>query len=53
MRIILTPLEAFYAMRNFLETYFKKTSSDTIGALLSCMQFLDDDITTDPALWQD
>ena len=40
-------------MQLFLEDYFRVTSSDSIGALLSCMQFLDDDQTADPALWED
>jgi hypothetical protein len=48
----LTPLQAFNAMQEFLEIYFKKTSSDSIAALLSCMQFLEDDETADPALWE-
>lgn len=46
----LTSLQAYNAMQNFLEAYFEQTSSDSIGTLLSCMQFLDDDITSDQAL---
>ncbi len=53
MNKLLTPLQAFYVMQLFLEDYFRVTSSDSIGALLSCMQFLDDDQTVDPALWED
>lgn len=50
---MLTPLQAFNAMQDFLEIYFKKTSSDSLGALLSCMQFLDDEQTADQAIWED
>ena len=50
---LLTPLQSFYSMHLFLESYFYATSSDSIGALLSCMQFLDDGETADPVLWQD
>jgi hypothetical protein len=53
MNRVLTSRQAFYAMQLFLEDYFRVTSSDSIGALLSCMQFLDDDQTVDPALWED
>ena len=49
----LTSLQAFYDMQEFLEVYFKKTSSDELGALLSCMQFLEDGQTADPVLWED
>jgi hypothetical protein len=53
MNDTLTPLQAFNAMQEFLEIYFKKTASDSIGALLSCMQFLEDGQTADQALWED
>ena len=53
MNKLLTPRQAFYVMQLFLEDYFRVTSSDSVGALLSCMQFLDDDQTADPALWED
>jgi hypothetical protein len=46
----LTNLQAFNTMRKFLEYHFNMTSSDDLGALLSCMQFLPDNITVDPAL---
>lgn len=51
--LVLTPLESFYAMHLFLEHYFNATDSDSIGGLLSCMHFLDDGLTADPALWED
>ncbi len=53
MNTRLTPLQAFNAMTKFLEIYFKRTSSDSIGALLSCMQFLEDGQTADQAIWED
>jgi hypothetical protein len=53
MNKVLTPLQGFYAMHLFLEQYFYVTSSDSIGALLSCMQFLNDGDTADPVLWID
>ncbi len=53
MDITLTPEQSFYAMQEFLEEYFKITSSDALGALLSCMQFLEDGQTADSALWED
>jgi hypothetical protein len=53
MKNKLTVLEAFYAMHIFLEDYFKITSSDSIGALLSCMHFLDDGEPADSAFWED
>lgn len=53
MNKLLTPLESFYTMHLFLEEYFYASSSDSIGALLGCMCFLDDGETADPALWED
>ena len=53
MNKLLTPLQSFYVMHLFLEDYFYATSSDSIGALLGCMRFLDDGETADPVLWQD
>ena len=53
MRNKLNKLEAFNAMRIFLEQYYEMTSSDDVGALLSIMQFLPDDTTADPAVWED
>ncbi len=48
-----TSIQSFYAVQFFLEDYFKITSSDSLGALLSCMQFLNDGDTADPVLWID
>ena len=53
MNKLLTPIQSFYAMHLFLEKYFDATSSDSIGALLSCMHFLNDGQTADPVLWDD
>ncbi|HJZ23971.1 MAG TPA: hypothetical protein VJ201_05930 [Candidatus Babeliales bacterium] len=53
MSKLLIPLQSFYTMHLFLENYFNATSSDSIGALLGCMHFLDDGETADPALWED
>jgi len=49
----LTNLQAFNAMRLFLEKYYEQTSSDDVGALLSDMLFLEDGGTADPAAWND
>ena len=49
----LTPLQAYAAMQLFLEDYFQKTSSDSLGSLLGSMSFLEDGHTADPALWVD
>ncbi len=53
MNMILTPLQAFFAMQALLEAYFKKTSSDSIAVLLSCSEFLEDGTTADTVLWID
>jgi hypothetical protein len=50
---LLNPRQAFFVMQVFLEDYFRVTSSDSVGSLLSCMQFLEDGQTADPALWED
>jgi hypothetical protein len=49
----LTSLQSYNVLSHFLETYYDKTASDSLGALLSCMQFLDDGKTADTALWED
>ena len=49
----LTVLQAFNAMRKFLEKYYNETSSDDVGSLLGELQFLDDGETADPAAWID
>ena len=37
----------------FLETYYERTQSDEIGALLGSLQLLEDGKPADPAMWQD
>lgn len=50
----LTDLQAFNAMRIFLEGYYERTGSDDIGSLLSDIQFFGaDKETADPAAWED
>ena len=51
--LLFTSVQAFYVMHFFLQKYFNGTSSDSIGALLGCMHFLDDGETADPAFWED
>ena len=53
MKDKLTELQAFNAMRLFLEKQYEMTDSDDIASLLSGMQFLPDDTTVDPAIWLD
>jgi len=47
----LTELQAFNAITEFLEEYYKKTSSDLIILLLGDMLFWPDGDTIDPAAW--
>lgn len=50
----LTDLQAFYAMRLFLEKYYKETGSDDVGSLLGDLQFFEKEKeTADPAAWSD
>lgn len=50
----LTILQAFKAMKNFLEGYYSRTNSDDVGSLLGDMQLVDDEtITMDSAAWED
>ena len=49
----LTILEAFEAMKCFLDTYYNYTKSDDVGGLLGGLQFLEDGSTADPAYWQE
>ena len=53
MNDCLTTLQAFDAMRKFLEGYYERTSSDDIGSLLGDMQMLSNGKTADPAAWHD
>jgi hypothetical protein len=48
---ILTLDEAYDAMVDFLETYYKETNSDDIACLLSEMQLISEGQTADPADW--
>lgn len=49
----LTIIDAFSAMRNYLEAYYERTSSDDIACILSDTQFFSEGETADPAAWQD
>lgn len=49
----LKSLQAFNVMRNFLEGYYERTSSDDVGSLLGDLQILQDGSTTDSAAWDD
>jgi hypothetical protein len=53
METILTKIQAFNAMRKFLEMYYERTSSDDVGSLLGDLQMLRDGHTADPAAWHD
>jgi len=48
----LTDLQAFYAMRLFLEKYYKATGSDDVGSLLGDLLFFEKE-TADPVAWED
>jgi hypothetical protein len=50
----LTNLQAFNAMRKFLEGYYERTNSDDVGSLLGDLQLLSGGGGTfDPAAWHD
>lgn len=49
----ITKMEAFLAMKEFLNSYYKMTKSDDVGALLGAMEILEDGETADPAIWED
>jgi hypothetical protein len=49
----LTELQAFNAMRKFLDGYWERTHSDDIGVLLGELQLFPDGGTFDPAAWED
>jgi len=54
MNFKLTDVEAFNAMRLFLEKYYEQTGSDHVGSLLGDMQFIGEDRNTaDSAAWYD
>jgi len=47
----LSAIEAFQAMRLFLESYFERTKSADVGSLLGDLQIAEDGTTFDPAAW--
>jgi len=49
----LTSIQAFTAMRRFLEMYYSRTLSDDVGSLLGDLQMTGDGETSDPAAWHD
>jgi len=49
----LTKLQAFNAMRKFLEMYYERTQSDDVGSLLGDLQLVAKNETADPAAWYD
>ena len=49
----LTELQAFEAMKKFLEGYWERTNSDDVGGLLGELQFHAEGGTFDPAAWHD
>jgi hypothetical protein len=49
----LTELQAFNAMRKFLEGYYDRTHSDDLGVLLGELQLFPEGGTFDPAAWYD
>ena len=48
----LTNLQAFEAMKIFLEKYYENSSSEDVGSLLGDLQFLGNNETADPGAWQ-
>lgn len=50
----LTKKEAYLAMCIFLERYWERTGKgDELGALLGQLPFVRDEVTADPASWND
>ena len=49
----LTELQAFNAMRRFLEGYYERTNSDDVGHYLEIYNYVEDGGTFDPAAWED
>ena len=47
----LTDLQAFNAMRLYLEKYYQETASDDVGSVLGDLFFLPGGGTADPAAW--
>lgn len=53
MSEIMTALQAFKAMKLFLEKYYENTSSEDIASLLGDLQFLENNEPIDPGAWED
>lgn len=47
----LTPLRAFNATAKFLDAYYEKNPSEDLAVYLEDMEFLRDNKTTDPSVW--
>ncbi len=52
MNATLTPLQAYFAMTIYLDSYYNHTKSDDIGLLVGGMQFVENR-TADPSAWND
>jgi len=50
--MILIHLQAFNAMKIFLEDQYNRTLSDDLGSMLGDLQFFEDGCTADPAAWE-
>ena len=48
---VLTPKQAYAAMKLFLDLYYQHTKSDDVGDILSGMSLLDDGDSADPGYW--
>jgi hypothetical protein len=53
MQTTLINLQAFKAMRRYLEDYYDQTAADDVGLLLSGTQLFEDGETWDPVFWED
>jgi hypothetical protein len=53
MNELITKIQAFNAMRKFLEMYYKRTLSDDVGSLLGDLNMITQGETADPAAWDD
>jgi hypothetical protein len=53
MKKALAPVQSFKAMQLFLGKYIHDTSGGSIALLLEGMQFVSDNETANPILWQD
>ncbi|WJY20383.1 hypothetical protein QTA57_10945 [Fontisubflavum oceani] len=51
MTVRLSPEQAYLAMFCFLDSFYKRTGSDDVGALLGSMSLLNDGRPMDSALW--